>query len=81
MWLLDPKNNKQSVTLTMTTIVFGVLLISFALEMSDVVKTPHGLIEMFWGLMALYAYRRTDLRTKSFKLSNETTQEKKKEVL
>ena len=65
MWLLDPATNKQSVTLTMTIVMFIGCLIAATLNMFGFIEHTSIMLEMFWGILATYIGRRINFPTSS----------------
>jgi hypothetical protein len=76
MWLKDPTNNLPSATLTLWVMSVMCCFIGAGLHMTKLVEHTSILLELNWGLAALYLGRRIDLSGKNYKM---TSNSKKKD--
>lgn len=66
MYLVDPKDGKQSVTLTFLVVSF-LLIAGFSVaNVLDHAKDPEPLMQLFYACAALYFGRRVSLGNKTF---------------
>ncbi len=73
MYLVDPKNGKQSITLTFLVISF-ILFAGFAAATSlGYAESVGSFSELFYACAALYFGRRVKVGTKAFSVSQEGT--------
>lgn len=73
MYLVDPKDGKQSITLTFLVISFLLLAGFSSASALGYAKDPGALTELFYACAALYFGRRVKVGTKTFNVSSETT--------
>jgi len=57
-WLIDPKTNQGSVSLTLLSVSFLILGVLVCLEATEVVKTTSAANELFFACSAMYCGRR-----------------------
>lgn len=58
MWIVDPKVNEKSVSVTLLLASFTVCIVAAGLEMASVVKSTSVAFELFGACAALYAGRK-----------------------
>jgi len=72
MYLVDPKTDKKSVSLTFLVIAF-VLLVGFTIaEALELTKLPGSFSELFYACAALYFGRRVQIGSKTFSSEKDT---------
>lgn len=79
MWLIDPKNKMQSVTLTLFVISFVVVIGMCIAEALGKVKTISASLEVLYAMAALYLGRKIDFKTKNMEVSSQGTTNTDKE--
>ena len=71
MYLLDPKNDLKSVTLTFLVISYVLLVIAYVLQAGEYIKSVGYLPELFYSCSALYFGRRVKIGDKVFSAGEE----------
>jgi hypothetical protein len=66
MYLIDPKNNLKSVTLTFLVISYALLVAASVLQAGEFIKSVGYLPELFYSCSALYFGRRVQVGSKIF---------------
>jgi len=71
MYLIDPKNNKKSVSLTFLVITFFLLIVASIFQTMDAIKSVGYFPELFYACAALYFGRRVQVGSKMFSSSKD----------
>lgn len=71
MYLIDPKTNKPSVTLTLMLISFGLLTVGSIAMILGKVDSIGALLEVYIANATLYFGRRFTVKTKSLEIKQE----------
>jgi len=66
MYLVDPKNDLKSVSLTFLVVSYILLVIASVLQAGELIKSVGYLPELFYACSALYFGRRVKVGSKTF---------------
>jgi hypothetical protein len=70
LFIVDPKTNERSVSLTLMLCSFIIAVVAASLDMAGVVKSTSVSLELFWGTSALYFGRKWSARGQEIDLKD-----------
>ena len=78
IWSKDPKDGKESVSLTLLQITFIGCIIGAMFESVGYIKSSGVMSELFYSMVGLYFFRRATIKSKFMDINNESNKKEDK---